>query len=96
MDTITRAKIAAASRWSDKRPKNTSVIYIDSDLAKRLKSGAKAEKKAVGDYLRDAIAAYDDALTMLESLGTDNAELQKQIENLKKYHKDIHALSDIN
>lgn len=95
MDTVTRAKIAANSRWSNQRPKNTAVIYVDSDLAKRLKSKAKADKKAVGDYLRDAIAAYDETIAMLDTLDTDNAELKEQIAKVKKYSADIHALENI-
>ena len=95
MDTKTRAMIAANSRWSEKKTKNTSVIYVDGDLAKRLKSGAKAEKKAVGDYLRDAIEAYDAACEMLGTLDIDNEDLKEHIEKMQKFRSNMHELESL-
>lgn len=95
MDTVSRAKIAAASRWNGKKKKNTSVIYVDDDLAARLKSGAKNENKAIGDYLKDAIEAYDRAVDMLDAIDTDNDELKVAIEEVKKYKSKVHAWGNI-
>lgn len=95
MDTVSRAKIAAASRWNGKKKKNTSVIYVDDDLARRLKCSAKSENKAIGDYLKETIEAYDKAVDMLDAIDTDNAELKDAIEELKKYKPRVHRWKNI-
>lgn len=73
MDTKERAKLAAATRWGNRKSKNTEAVWVAERLAQALKRDAKERKKVIGDNLEELLKTAHEMAEMADKLGPEDA-----------------------